>query len=101
MEPGMDTKNSYGESQEQEPQDDNEKSPIDDIIARVDSYEKNPRLVTPATLGELKSELMDLKSYLDNEEAEEGQEEGQEGEGQEPGKEPGLAIIIGRHMAGK
>lgn len=41
---------------------------IDDIIARVQSYQENPQMVTPETLGELLSELMDLKTVLDGEE---------------------------------
>lgn len=63
---------------------------IDQIIAKVDSYIKDPRLVTPQTLQELKVDLEDLKSYLDKEET---------GEGEPPdqGSPGGLAIIIGQH----
>ena len=48
-------------------------SPIDGIISTVDSYMKDPKMVTPETLAELKSELMDLKSFLDDEETQSGE----------------------------
>lgn len=48
---------------------------IDSIIARVQEYQANPEMVTPETLGELLSELTDLKSFLDGEETEESSQE--------------------------
>jgi len=45
-----------------------EGTPIDAIIARVDSYARDPKLVTPETLMELKAELEDLKTVVDQEE---------------------------------
>ena len=62
---------------------------IDGIITRVQEYKDNPQLVTPETLDQLLSDLMDLKSYLD--EGDQVPEEPQKGE---PG---GLSIIIGKH----
>ena len=59
--------NSNEESQEQ----DMGSTPVDSMIARVDEYIQNPKLVTPQTLQELKSELEDLKKYLDGEETSE------------------------------
>jgi len=37
---------------------------IDAIIARVESYRADPKMVTPETLDEVLNELMDLKGYL-------------------------------------
>ena len=62
---------------------------IDGIITRVQEYKDNAQLVTPETLDQLLSDLMDLKNYLDEEEQAPG--EPQKGE---PG---GLSIIIGKH----
>ena len=62
---------------------------IDGIIATVQEYKDNPQLVTPETLDQLLSDLMDLKNYLD--EGEQASGEPQKGE---PG---GLSIIIGKH----
>jgi hypothetical protein len=61
---------------------------IDAIISRVDAYIKNPKMVTPETLSELKGELEDLKSYLD-EDAGEDEYEGKE-------KPAGLTIMLGK-----
>jgi len=47
---------------------------IDSIISTVDSYILDPKLITPQTLEQLKSDLMDLKSYLDGEETQEPME---------------------------
>lgn len=43
---------------------------IDGVIALVDSYIQDPKLVTPQTLMDLKTDLMDLKSVLDGEDQE-------------------------------
>lgn len=48
--------------------DDQGGSPIDAMISRVDAYIQNPKMVTPETLTELKTELEDLKGYVDGEE---------------------------------
>jgi len=74
---------------------------IDSIIARVDSYIADTKLVTPGTLAELKSELEDLKEYLDGEETQEPKSMG--GDNKESGsdpKEPALAIMIGKMKHG-
>ena len=44
---------------------------IDEIIMRVESYIQNPQMVTPETLNQLKSELIDLKGVLEGEPEEE------------------------------
>ena len=70
---------------------------IDGIIATVESYIQNPKMVTPETLNQLKSDLMDLKDYLDNGENQEesgGNTPFNEGHG-------GLAIMIGRAKGGR
>lgn len=41
---------------------------IDGVIAKVDSYLANPKMVTPETLMSLKEDLMDIKMLLDGEE---------------------------------
>jgi len=53
-----------------------ESTPLDDIISNVDSYIKNPKLVTSETLTKLKSDLEDLKSFLDSEEPIEEEDSG-------------------------
>ena len=65
---------------------------IDSIIARVDSYMKNPETVTPETLQELKDELVDLKSYLDG-----GEEQPEE---KDDNGSPGLMVMIGKAKRG-
>lgn len=50
------------------PMDDQQQgSPIDDMIAQVDSYIKNPSMVTPETLNQLKQGLMDLRDGVEGE----------------------------------
>ena len=56
---------------------------LDSAISKVQSYIANPSLVTPQTLQELLSDLMDYKD-----------EEGQEPQDQEQ-KSHGLSIMIG------
>ena len=58
---------------------------LDGIIARVESYIQNPKLVTPETLSVLKEDLIDLKSVVDGEDEEAPEEGG-----------GGLAIMIGK-----
>lgn len=72
-------------------------SPLDDLIAKIESYIKDPRLVTPETLTDVKSELMDLKSYMDGGETadEPTQQDGPPDEGN------GLHIVIGKMRGGK
>lgn len=70
-----------------------EGTPLDDLISRVDSYIKDPKLVTPETLMEMKSELEDLKSYMD-------QEESPSGETADHKPESGVAIMIGNMKKG-
>ena len=62
-------------------------SPLDDIISKVQSYKSDLKLVTPQTLDDLLSELTDLKSYLDEEETQQGETQDQ------PGRK-GLTIMI-------
>ena len=79
-----------------QPMIEEEKSPLDSIISRVDSYIKDPAMVTSATLTELKEELLDLKGYMDGESGEslgESSEEASEHNGK--GGRKGLSIIIG------
>lgn len=45
----------------------NEGNPLDSIVSRIDSYIKDPALVTPDTLTELKNEIVDLKDYFGGE----------------------------------
>ena len=49
------------------PENQQEGSPLDEIIARVGSYMQDPSMVTPQTLGELKMDLEDLKAVVDGE----------------------------------
>lgn len=72
-------------------------SPLDSIISRLDSYIKNPKLVTPETLSALKSELEDLQPILDGDDRE-GMEEAPVEE--EP-KEGGISIMIGKMKKAK
>lgn len=67
-----------------------EGSPIDGMIAQVDSYIKDPKLITPDTLMQLKSDLEDLKSVVEG---------GPEGEAAPQG--PGLAGAISQNMGGR
>lgn len=67
-------------------------SPIDEIIARVDSYMKDPKMVTPETLMALKNDLMDLKSVLDGDDRA-GMDEAPQDSGSGPG---GLSSVIGK-----
>jgi hypothetical protein len=76
-----------------------EGTPLDSIISRVDSYIKDPKLVTSETLEELKSELVDLKSYLDEGGEKSGEEPMKNMEGKDMGK-PSIVIALGK-MGGK
>lgn len=50
------------------PMDDQQQgSPIDDMINQVDSYIKNPSMVTPETLMQLKQDLVDLRDGVEGE----------------------------------
>lgn len=63
---------------------------IDGVIARVDSYIQDPKLVTPQTLMDLKADLMDLKSVL-------------EGDNQEPtdqAEPSAMAQLMGKMKGG-
>lgn len=44
-----------------------ESTPLDEILNQVESYIKDPATVTPETLMSLKQQLLDLKSYMDGE----------------------------------
>ena len=73
-----------------------EASPIDEMIAQVDSYIKDPKLVTGETLTDLKSKLEDLKNYLDSDSSEEPEKPSE----QEMKGRPALSIMIGMHRRG-
>ena len=45
----------------------NEQSPMDDLISTVDSYIKDPTLVTPQTLMELRDRLEMVKADVEGE----------------------------------
>ena len=66
-------------------------SPLDAIIAKVDGYIQNPKTATPDTLAELKQDLMDVKSYYD----EDQEPEEDDGMDEEQANPKGLAIMIG------
>ena len=71
---------------------DEDGSGIDGIIGMVDEYIADPTKVTRQTLTQLKTDLLDLKDYLDSE----------NGDISSPSKEPnGLMIMIGRHSGNK
>lgn len=94
-----DVQNPLPQSQEQGSpvtQDSQTGSPIDDMIARVDSYIKDPSLVTAQTLNDMKMELMDLKSFMDQEESAPG-----EPQGTEQNAPNGLAAAIGQYGGGQ
>lgn len=71
-------------------QQDSPGTPIDDIISTVDQFISDPKAITPETLGQLKMDLEDLKTILD-------QEEGGEPSAPPPpaGAAGGLAGMIG------
>ncbi len=54
--------------QDQAPQ---EQTPLDGIISQVESYVKDPKMITPQTMTDLLSQLQDLKSGVDTEETSE------------------------------
>ena len=65
---------------------------IDSVIAKVESYIQDPKMVTPETLMDLKNDLMDLKDYMDNPD---------QGENPSGSGEPnGIAIMIGKAKNG-
>ena len=66
-----------------------ETSPLDEIISRVESYIQDPKLATVETLGELKADLIDMKSVMDEDEKPE--------EEKYKDRDGGLAIMIGRN----
>ena len=73
-------------------------TPLDEIISRVDSYIADPKLVTTDTLTQLKNDLVDLKSVIDQEETGESEsDQGQTSYEPQNGEKPGLSIIIGMH----
>ena len=79
------------QSNQEEPQ---ESQGIDSVIAKVESYIQDPKMVTPETLMDLKNDLMDLKDYMDN--PDQGMSADQGGQS-EPN---GVAIMIGRQKGG-
>lgn len=72
-----------------------ERTPLDAIIQRVESYIENPKLATKETLSELKDDLVDLKSYMDGDEENMDMEEEKEMSPMPKGKGHGLTVIIG------
>ena len=82
---------------------DEEETPsgIDGLIARVDEYIQNPKLVTPETLGELKSELLDLKEFIDGEDnVSDGGGDSTNSEDDQEAPGGGLVLMISRAKKG-
>lgn len=77
-----------------------EMNPVDEIISTIDSYIKNPKLVTPETLSELKQQVLDIKMALDQEDEPSEMENEYKDEKPENSKEHGggLLITIGKAM---
>lgn len=59
-------------------------SPLDACISTVDQFMSDPKAITPETLGQLKMDLEDLKTVMDN----------------EPGAEPAAAPAPAGGLAG-
>lgn len=72
-------------------------TPFDEIISQIDSYIEDPAKVTKKTLMNLKSSLMDMKSYMDEEDSD---MEDSEDEKDMKGK-PAIVIAIGKAMKKK
>lgn len=78
-----------------------ETTPLDDLIARVSSYIKNPKLVTPATLIEMQAELMDLKSVIDGDDREGMDDTPEEVQTYEEEKPAKLSKVVGKMRGDK
>ena len=85
----QETKNNEGQEPEQET------TPLDSIIQRVESYKEDPKLVTPETMSELLEELVDLKSFTDGDDPTDTEDDTQDNT---QGESPSLVIAIGRKM---
>lgn len=81
----------------------NEGSPLDAMISTVDSYMRDPKLITPETLGQLKADLIDLKSYVDGGPSDSGSDPyaGQANDPAQDNSGHGLAITIGKMRGGR
>jgi len=72
-----------------------EYNPFDSVISTIDSYIKNPRLVTPQTLTDLKSEVEQIKTSYESDETGDTTDE-------TPTKDssPSLTVMIGKMKHG-
>jgi len=72
-------------------------NPLDLMISRLDGYIKDPKLITPETLDEFKTELIDLKESMNMEDDEDEYDDSSvDQKDKMPMKKPGLIITIGR-----
>lgn len=69
----------------------NEESPMQSILKRLNSYIADPKLVTKETLMELRDEIEDLSGVMDNDESDGNEDEGKDNPGH-----GGLVVMIGK-----
>lgn len=72
-------------------------TPLDSIIETIQSYIKNPKLVTRETLQELLFDIEDLRDSMKEDYSEDDEEVDSEENSQHRG---GLTILIGKSMKG-
>ena len=72
-------------------------SPMDEIIAQVDAYIENPKMITPETMMELREKLVDVKSIIDGDDREGMDESPGDGynDSTDQAEPKGLTIMIG------
>lgn len=69
-----------------------DKSPLDELVDQVQSYIDDPKLVTPETLEDLKTQLVDLKTVFDSDE--ESEEEPEDSHNMETNDKPTIVIAL-------
>lgn len=69
-----------------------DKSPLDELVDQVQSYIDDPKLVTPETLEDLKTQLVDLKTVFDSDE--ESEEESEDSHNMETNDRPTIVIAL-------
>ena len=69
-----------------------DKSPLDELVDQVQSYIDDPKLVTPETLEDLKTQLVDLKTVFDSDE--ESEEEPEDSHNMETNDKPAIVIAL-------